>query len=809
MSSKKIKDVGSRTDPVRNPRPSSSEVIKDAKRWCVMKSIQTKRPITPRDPVRTLYGSSPRRGSRPPSSYSIGMQSFDPTDDASRPGSVTPVVKSKLAPLTHTPTVPANGEPTILSTKRNRRYSPSVSKKTDETPTTSLVRDTGDQTKETTETPTAALVRENSDVMRPKAAQDRTSSGSKGEETPDEALYWNKSVLPLLEHLEGCLGEKLTDEKIVEMSQTSLSLLKALEFGQCFKQMSSRRRTSLLSTLFRLLNVPSRELHILGAKIILEMRIRNKNLTNVCKLIFTICREGKYDTYFLQYMVLSSMLNVFRNTVDILTKYEKYEAFVYLTGSLKCLSDNEDVAQKLISLGFIQNLTDFMISCLSALRELDDEKKPRKYAESLLVQVCSAFCNVLNVDQNKEQTVRSLSVIMLVFQVFIDDLELISIISRIFSKLTMFKHSFGSFFNQKQWAKLLLCALSKHYRQPDVCIHLTLVIGDLTSNQDLARTELYFSKDFWTGNPEVHCLDFLVTILEDFVRMDTIIRKDPSKLSGINPEQVNDALVKTVRVIAHLSIAEAVGPEIACNESCVEALISLLDKFSVESHEELVINVLATLNNLSYYSHSDNVVLQKRSNLAVLLSDLMLFDKMNLVSEVIRVFGNLTKFSDVRDLLHQHKISHMMVALLDSGERLIVYNACGVLVNMSVDRGKRADIIAERCTEKLFEVIRDFASTEWRIGGIACQLVWNLSTDPSFHPSDDLVQLLEDFLSYANVDKQMREIADDQETLNYLRITWKEDFHEFAHPLLNKLKSGHFNLVPLDRPIESDDSIAD
>ena len=791
MSGKKVKDaVGSLTDPARSSRPSSSEVIKDAKRWCVMKEIQTKRPITPRDPIRSLYGSSPRKGSRPPSSYSIGMQSFDPTDDSSRPGSVTTVTKSRLAPLPHIPTVPLNGEPTILSTKRNRRYSSSSSKKNDD--------------------PTTTLFRENSDLMRPKAVQDRTSAGSsKGEETPDEALYWNKSILPLLEHLEGCLSEQIIKEKMLEMCQTTQSLLKALETGQCFKQMSSRRRTSLLSTLFRLLNVQSRELHILCSKIILEMRIRNKNLTNVCKLVFTICREGKYDNFFVQFKVIGSMLHIFRNTDDILTKYEKYEAFVYLTGSFKCLSDNEEIARELLGLGFIQDLTDFMISCLNTLKELGDEKKPRKYAESLMVQVCSAFCNMLNVDQKMVHTIRSLPVLLLVFQVFLNDYEIVAVISRIFSKLTMFKHTFASFFDQKQWTKVLLRALSMHYRQPDVCIHLTLVLGDLTSHQDLFRTELYLCDNFAPADSEFKCLNLLVNIIEYFVRLDGAIENNQSRPSGITSEQVNDALVKTVRVLAHLSIAETIGPEIACNETCVDGLIKLLEKFSVNSHEELIVNVLATLNNFSYYGNCDNLVLENRMKLAVLLSDLMLFDKMNLVSEVIRVFGNLTKFADVRDMLHQYKVSHMMVALLDSGERLIVYNACGVLVNMSVDRGKRTEIISENCSKKLMEVIRDFAPTEWRIGGVACQLLWNLASDPSFSPSDDLVQLLESFLTYTDVDKQMKQIADCKETLNYLRITWKEDFHEFAHPLLNKLKSGHFNLIPLDRPIDSDESGTD
>ena len=787
MSGKKAKDgVGTIPDAVRVNRPSSSEVIKDAKRWCAMQAIQTKRPITPRD-ARTLYGAAPRRESRPPSSYSIGMQSFDPADDSSRPSSVTTALKSKLAPLPRTPSIPKNGEPVILTTKRNRRYSPSVASDASDASTGPV------------------LARENSDLMRPRAVQDRSSDGGKGEETPDEAYYWNKSVLPLLEHLEGYLGEQITEEQIKKMIGTSQSLFHALDNGLCFKQMPSRRRTTLLSIVFRLLNVQSRELHILCAKIILEMRIRNKNLTNVCKLLFTICREGKYDELFLQHKLLSSMLAAFQNSNDVLTKYEKYEAFVYLTGSLKCLTDNENVASELITLNYIHDLTYFMHSCLNALTELASEKKPRKYAESLMVQVCSAYCNMLNVDHNMQLTVKSLPTLMLVLETFMDDCEIVSIVSRIFSKMTMFTHTYPAFFLEKHWARLLLSALSKHYKHPDACIHLTLVVGDLISNDNEARNEIYLSKNFSRGS-EWKCMDLLVKIIEDFVEMDVQESSDPHNVTA---EQISDALLKIIRIIAHLSISEAIGPKIASNRNCVEILLDLLEKYSINDHEELFINVLAAFNNLSYYACDDNLVLQNRLKLAVLLSDLILVDKLNCVSEVIRVFGNLTKFPDVRDLLHQHKVSDMMVALLDSGERLLVYNASGVLVNMSADRSKRAEIIAEGCTDKLLEVIRDFAPTEWRIGGVACQLLWNLSSDPSFSLRDDLVQLLEDFLTYENVDAEIKKIAGDKETLNYLRITWKEEFYEFAHPLLQKLKAGHYNLIPLDYPIDSDASSAE
>ena len=780
MSGKKLNEsASSNTKSQLGSRPSSSEVIKEAKRWCALKSIKTKRPITPRNATRTLYGYAASRGSRPPSSYSVGAQSFDPMDDSLRPSSISSMRKSKLAPLPHTPCVPVDRDLLILPTNKQTEPSPSSVSK--------LIEDVSKS--------------ESSNVSGLKAVRDRISGGKKEDETPDEALYWNSYVLPLLESLEGFLNEKNDDKTINSMCQACQSLFNVLTTGSCFIFMKPRRRTSLLSSMFRLLNSQSRELHVLSAKIILEMKVRNKNLTNICKLVFTICREGKNDQLFLKHNVLSSLLSIFKNSKDVLTNYEKYEAFVYLTGSLKCLSDNEQIVKILFNYNFLQTVVDFITEVHNDLTLCGEAKKPRKYAESLLVQVCSAFCNVLNADVQMQQTVNYLPLLMMIFQSFIDDHEIVAILSRIFSKISMFRCTFPAFYLQKDWPSLLLSAMSKHYKHADVCIHLALVLGDLTSENDEARSNV-FASDTLSPN-SLNCVDLLVKTIKHY--SDTGSSSQNKHFDNSASTQATDALVKMVRFFAHLTINQRIGLSIAANEQCATFLLAMLKTYTVETDEELLINVLTTLNNLSYYSHENNVVLKNRLSLAVLLCDFITADTMNCVSEVMRVFGNLTKFEDVRSFLHQHKVSYMMVALLDSGERLVVYHACGVLVNMSADRRTRADIIAEKCTEKLIDVIRDFSLTEWRIGGIACQLLWNLSFDPAFNPPPSFLEVLEKFLTYKIIDEELQKVAEDEENLKYLRMTWKEEFYEFAFPLLKRMKSGHFNLIPIDRPIDNDE----
>uniref|UniRef100_A0A3Q4BJ18 Uncharacterized protein n=1 Tax=Mola mola TaxID=94237 RepID=A0A3Q4BJ18_MOLML len=85
---------------------TSAEIVSEARHSLRVQS--TKRPITPRDGQRQLFGKSTVHAScdnRPPSSFSLHAQNFDAPE--SRPGSGT-----RLSPLDHKPkfAIPCNAE---------------------------------------------------------------------------------------------------------------------------------------------------------------------------------------------------------------------------------------------------------------------------------------------------------------------------------------------------------------------------------------------------------------------------------------------------------------------------------------------------------------------------------------------------------------------------------------------------------------------------------------------------------------------------------------------------------------------------
>ena len=55
------------------------------------------------------------------------------------------------------------------------------------------------------------------------------------------------------------------------------------------------------------------------------------------------------------------------------------------------------------------------------------------------------------------------------------------------------------------------------------------------------------------------------------------------------------------------------------------------------------------------------------------------------VIESARAFGNFSRSKQVRDLLVERKSDEMLLLLMDHSNREVVYNVCGVLMNLMTE----------------------------------------------------------------------------------------------------------------------------
>ena len=64
--------------------------------------------------------------------------------------------------------------------------------------------------------------------------------------------------------------------------------------------------------------------------------------------------------------------------------------------------------------------------------------------------------------------------------------------------------------------------------------------------------------------------------------------------------------MKLVRLLAHLAISSEVGPEMGkCPH--VASLLQLLETVSIQASEELILNTVSLVTNLTYYTNSSSV----------------------------------------------------------------------------------------------------------------------------------------------------------------------------------------------------------
>lgn len=153
---------------------------------------------------------------------------------------------------------------------------------------------------------------------------------------------------------------------------------------------------------------------------------------------------------------------------------------------------------------------------------------------------------------------------------------------------------------------------------------------------------------------------------------------------------------------------------------------SFVVRKKIEQHEELVLNLICALTNLSIHQQDTNIILRYKLPIAEsefphllflpscsVLGPLLLHENEEVATECIRAFGNLSIYSDVselmvsqncNDIIYQalnHNADNKIIAvLLDHSNQEIVQQSAGVLINISKDP-KHHDVIKEtQCPEK-------------------------------------------------------------------------------------------------------------
>ncbi|XP_076467000.1 armadillo repeat-containing protein 2-like isoform X2 [Babylonia areolata] len=850
-------------------KATSSQIINEAR--SSLRTLGTKRPFTPRDEQRHLFPSSSSRNpeSRPPSSFSLGSRHFDGPD--SRPVSGTRLSPLDHAPRTPTaadlenilPPKPPASDPSRPQARRganarhrihnqhsaegytNKESGPTPHRSEsltdvsgggggesgageqqvprahsgpkERTPALSPEEGGIGDAKDLTRRLSASVSspphsagsrgsREGTDSRVSSGGSRRSSAGqSRGgsagrKEGEESEEFFAQQVAPLLDQM-AALNKKTECEKMLGLAGDLYNLL---EDHNCLGK-HWRQRSTVLKVIFRLLDVEDTKLLLKLARLILALKVGGNNLLNVCKLVFKVSRNEKNDPLFLEENILNLLLDTIRSTDHVTS----CEALIYCVGAVKFLTGNSDILKRLARLDCVKVLATLLHNINKTNKE---NGKVGDQFGHILVQLAAGLRNLADTSSGRERfiahhVIEGLTVLM---ESYPGDSDLMLYISRILSKVTLHTDCCSVLADQHSSYKAFVQLLNRHLKKDDLVVRLCFVLGNVTAKNEQARQRLYQEKEG---------LDTLLTVLKtydeldkqgkEFANMSASPEESESTKDAIN--KIEDVLIKVIRVLANLSISEDVGPFIAANQQLMTQLLSIIDRKDVGESEELILNCVATVNNLTFYTTKQTSLVQQHVAIAESLLKLMLPDKMESMLEAARVFGNLTRHKPVRNFLSKQKVDAMMVTLLDSGFREVVFIACGVLINFMVDEETRPLLKREGGVKKCVEVLRDFGREDWQLSAIVCKMLCNYSarmtstTDCFGQP--EAAQLSDLLFEYLDRDSALSSVLgegaggeEDGEMQEYITETWENEFCPVATQLLRRMEAHASPLEPLEAP---------
>ncbi|GMH72146.1 hypothetical protein TL16_g05839 [Triparma laevis f. inornata] len=218
-----------------------------------------------------------------------------------------------------------------------------------------------------------------------------------------------------------------------------------------------------------------------------------------------------------------------------------------------------------------------------------------------------------------------------------------------------------------------------------------------------------------------------------------------------------DALVKITRLVANLCINREAGMMIAA-ASGIDALSSLLMVSIEVDEQDLMLNVVSAITNLSFYGRMgggrvageedvggvdgevDGVycrskIFSRREEICSCLVGVLLHDNQLAVVEAARAFGNFSRDEMVRSVICSARGDEAMAMLLGNPgiSDEIMFAIIGCLINLAASpKHNRILTGADGCksyetVDKLVRALRRFGLKRVGLSAVVCKVLYNLS----------------------------------------------------------------------------------
>lgn len=510
--------------------------------------------------------------------------------------------------------------------------------------------------------------------------------------------------------------EDKTDLRVEKVLQKLYRLLE--ESG--LKEQSFKVRSSLLKLLYKLLDAAQPEKSLLVARVIFQLKVSGRNLTSLCKAVYKISKEEKNDSLFLSTKCLATYLAFVQTIHPEVTS----DVMMYITATWKLLSGNEKLRNYLVKKGCLE----FLLYQLNNLNILIQNGGDSEIYSSILVQLTGTLRNLAENDSSQQAMVKEcvMKDICLTLQLCRNDKDVVLNIMRTLSKLTVLQQSCEMLLVCGSSCSILMDLLQQHKQNQDIVVRVFFILGNLAAWDETVGLIIY---------KVPNSLDNLLAILDYYIQLKRKMKQGTERIAegtycGILSRDCEDVLVKAVRLIANMSLNKEAGNHLSSCDTLWDILLKMIGCRETKEEEELVLNTLICLNNLSYYLSTENQFTSFKAVAAKRILPLLSDPQEDICLEVCRIFGNLTRSSLVRNFLVTSKALSVLVNLVETRITGLLFAVCGILVNILGDDDKKEPFCQLKGIPKLLDILEDVGQQDWTLSGLVIQVLWNYCCGP-------------------------------------------------------------------------------